>query len=182
MADDLAENLRTYKLQLSQVEAALIAEKDSAELLKLQADLKEVIELTTELIKNQVTTRESNTKKENDVYVPDDDEDLRTIEIQWKSGDQCLAPWSKDKTSGKLYRAVIEEVNEGGLCTIMFPKWGTPDVTLVTKLRPLPAEMRARLEAEEEEEEMRKATGKQFMNIIRMFHLEKDGGLNVQAL
>jgi hypothetical protein len=45
---------------------------------------------------------------------------------------------------------VIEEVNEGGLCTIVFPKWGTPDVTLVGKLRPLPTHLRVKNEDDEE--------------------------------
>ena len=42
MADDLANSLSTYKVQLTQVEAALASSPDNDELLKLKQDLLEV--------------------------------------------------------------------------------------------------------------------------------------------
>ncbi|KAH9631776.1 hypothetical protein HF086_002262 [Spodoptera exigua] len=49
----MADDLTNYKLQLLQVEGALLADGDNEELLKLKADLEEVIELTQDLVKTQ---------------------------------------------------------------------------------------------------------------------------------
>ncbi|XP_022836245.1 survival of motor neuron-related-splicing factor 30-like [Spodoptera litura] len=45
---NMADHLRNYKLQLQQVEGALLGDADNEELLKLKADLEELIELTEE--------------------------------------------------------------------------------------------------------------------------------------
>ncbi|GLV34680.1 Splicing factor 30 [Carabus blaptoides fortunei] len=45
----MADDLQNYKLQLQQVEAALLSDQDNKELLKLKVDLEEVIELTQDL-------------------------------------------------------------------------------------------------------------------------------------
>jgi hypothetical protein len=49
MAEDFAAQLDGYRLQLQQVEAAMLAEPDNNELTKLEKDLQEVIALTREL-------------------------------------------------------------------------------------------------------------------------------------
>ncbi|KAH9633140.1 hypothetical protein HF086_013763 [Spodoptera exigua] len=49
----MADDLTNYKLQLLQVEGALLADGDNEELLKLKADLEKVIELTQDLVKTQ---------------------------------------------------------------------------------------------------------------------------------
>lgn len=50
----MADDLQNYKLQLQQVEAALLTDPENTELLKLKQDLDEVIELTRDLIKTQL--------------------------------------------------------------------------------------------------------------------------------
>uniref|UniRef100_A0A2H1VJ20 SFRICE_007564 n=1 Tax=Spodoptera frugiperda TaxID=7108 RepID=A0A2H1VJ20_SPOFR len=46
----MADDLRNYKLQLQQVEGALLGDPDNEELLKLKTDLEELIELTQDVI------------------------------------------------------------------------------------------------------------------------------------
>ncbi|KAF9801415.1 hypothetical protein SFRURICE_013153 [Spodoptera frugiperda] len=46
----MADDLRNYKLQLQQVEGALLGDPDNEELLKLKIDLEELIELTQDVI------------------------------------------------------------------------------------------------------------------------------------
>lgn len=50
----MADDLQNYKLQLQQVEAALLTDPENTELLKLKQDLDEVIDLTRDLIKTQL--------------------------------------------------------------------------------------------------------------------------------
>ncbi len=49
-----SSDLATYQLQFQQVEVALTADPDNAELLKLKEDLSQVIQLTKDLISQQV--------------------------------------------------------------------------------------------------------------------------------
>lgn len=68
-----------------QVEAALTTQPDNEEFLSLQQNLREVIDLTLELIA-QVR-----------VNVPNSGDDNKSISASaWKEGDECIALWSED--------------------------------------------------------------------------------------
>ncbi|CAH4031095.1 survival of motor neuron-related-splicing factor 30 [Pieris brassicae] len=113
----MADDLRNYKLQLQQVEAALLTDPQNEELLKLKTDLEEVIELTQDLIKTQ--------EGESKIHSSSNDDDVtasllaaenaaipgRSISM-WHVGEKCLAKW---KTDGMFYEASIEEVNASSL-------------------------------------------------------------------
>ncbi len=49
-----SSDLATYQLQLQQVEVALTADPDNPELTKLKEDLEQVLQLTKDLISQQV--------------------------------------------------------------------------------------------------------------------------------
>ncbi|CAK1539958.1 unnamed protein product [Leptosia nina] len=115
----MADDLRNYKLQLQQVEAALLTDPQNEELLKLKTDLEEVIELTQDLIKTQEGETNVNVHSSSN----DDDVTASLLAAQsaavggrsfpmWQVGERCLAKW---KTDGIFYEATIEEVNEKNL-------------------------------------------------------------------
>ena len=49
-------------------------------------------------------------------------------DINWKSGDNCMAIWRVD---GKYYSATIDQILEDGSCTIIFDGYSTPELTQV---------------------------------------------------
>ncbi|GBP86817.1 Survival of motor neuron-related-splicing factor 30 [Eumeta japonica] len=117
----MAEDLRNYKLQLQQVEAALLTDSQNEELLKLKTDLEEVIELTQDLIK----TQEGESSVAN-IHSTSNDDDVTasllaaenhverrtTSSSRWRPGDRCLAKWRAD---GMFYEATVEEVEDDQL-------------------------------------------------------------------
>uniref|UniRef100_K1Q3I2 Survival of motor neuron-related-splicing factor 30 n=1 Tax=Magallana gigas TaxID=29159 RepID=K1Q3I2_MAGGI len=123
MADELQENLATYKLQLQQVEASLTTDPDNEDLNKLKKDLQEVIDLTEDLVGNKQLTAIA-------VDASASGSGLGSLQdiapAEWKVGDPCLAVWSKD---GQLYEAKIDEILEDGTCAITFDSYGNTDVT-----------------------------------------------------
>ncbi|XP_052707040.1 survival of motor neuron-related-splicing factor 30-like [Crassostrea angulata] len=129
MADELQENLATYKLQLQQVEASLTTDPDNEDLNKLKKDLQEVIDLTEDLVGNKQLTAIA-------VDASASGSGLGSLQdiapAEWKVGDPCLAVWSKD---GQLYEAKIDEILEDGTCAITFDSYGNTDVTEVKLLR-----------------------------------------------
>lgn len=114
----MADDLRNYKLQLQQVEAALLTDSENEELLKLKADLEEVIELTRDLIKSQ----EGDSK--NNIHSSSNDDDVTASLLatdiggvaestpKWRISEKCLAKWKAD---GMFYEATVEEVGESNL-------------------------------------------------------------------
>ncbi|CAH0405416.1 unnamed protein product [Chilo suppressalis] len=117
----MAEDLRNYKLQLQQVEAALLTDPQNEELLKLKADLEEVIELTQDLIKTQ-----DGESRASNVHSSSNDDDVTASLLaaeegdtgdssqytKWRVGDKCLAKWRSD---GAFYEALIEEIGDDNL-------------------------------------------------------------------
>ncbi|KAL4712713.1 hypothetical protein ACJJTC_008010 [Scirpophaga incertulas] len=101
----MADDLRNYKLQLQQVEAALLTDPQNEELLKLRADLEEVIELTQDLIKSQ-----DGDSKESSIHSSSNNDDVTASLLlaengdpgefshnsDWRIGEKCLARWRAD--------------------------------------------------------------------------------------
>ncbi|XP_050348370.1 survival of motor neuron-related-splicing factor 30 [Nymphalis io] len=137
----MADDLRNYKLQLQQVEAALLTDPQNEELLKLKGDLEEVIELTRDLIK----TQEGESKGHN-IHSSSNDDDVaasllaagvgvvgdKTIP-RWHVGERCLAKW---KTDGMFYEATVEEI-EDNILKVKFDGYSTLEPISVLDAKPL---------------------------------------------
>uniref|UniRef100_A0A8C4QLX2 Survival of motor neuron-related-splicing factor 30 n=1 Tax=Eptatretus burgeri TaxID=7764 RepID=A0A8C4QLX2_EPTBU len=124
MADDLMIQLSNYRIQLQQVEAALTADSDNEDLLKLKKDLQEVIELTQDLLTSQPTDNSTNV---------DEHEASSSVSHSWHVGDHCMALWSED---GQWYEAEVEEINADS-CTaaVTFALYGNADVVALQSLK-----------------------------------------------
>ncbi|XP_005189907.1 survival of motor neuron-related-splicing factor 30-like [Musca domestica] len=137
----MADDLQNYKLQLQQVEAALLTDPENEELLKLKKDLEEVIELTRDLVKTQLEEQSkpayiepANSKSSYDdiesalIHV----EKLFSPSKVWKIGDKCQAKWTED---GQFYDATIEDITEHGEVRIIFDAYQNRSTTLLNELR-----------------------------------------------
>uniref|UniRef100_A0A8R1HXR7 Tudor domain-containing protein n=1 Tax=Caenorhabditis japonica TaxID=281687 RepID=A0A8R1HXR7_CAEJA len=107
----MAEELATYKLQLQQVEAALLGDKDNQELLKLKEDLREIIELQEDL--NEKDQAES---AEKTVVTPQ-------VIHKWTVGERVIAP----HPDGKKVFARIDSLTPAGVA-ITFTSTGTKTI------------------------------------------------------
>ncbi|XP_065175532.1 survival of motor neuron-related-splicing factor 30-like [Sycon ciliatum] len=118
-----ASELATYRAQLKQVDAALITDAENEELLKLKADLQDVITLTLDLVK----------LNQGDKSAELTSEVATGVSCPYSIGDECQAVWSKD---GNYYDAKVEEIAEDRqTCTVSFDGWSTSEVVQVSSLR-----------------------------------------------
>ncbi|VVD02123.1 survival of motor neuron-related-splicing factor 30 [Leptidea sinapis] len=114
----MADDLRNYNLQLQQVEAALLTDPQNEELLKLKADLEEVIELTQDLIKTQegepIVNNHSSSNNDDVTasLLAAERGDGSNFLLNWQVGERCLAKWRADDM---FYEATIEEVGQNSL-------------------------------------------------------------------
>ncbi|XP_018320369.1 survival of motor neuron-related-splicing factor 30 isoform X2 [Agrilus planipennis] len=119
----MGDELQNYKLQLQQVEAALLSDPNNKELQKLKVDLEEVIDLTLDL-KNKAEEAAKQPEYHevtNNLY--EDDEVTRSLlaveqfvaknknKKIWRIGDLCMAKWSDN---GQYYEARIDSINPDG--------------------------------------------------------------------
>ncbi|KAM7360848.1 survival of motor neuron-related-splicing factor 30 [Cochliomyia hominivorax] len=139
----MADDLQNYKLQLQQVEAALLTDPENDELLKLKKDLEEVIALTRDLIKTQLEEQkksayiEPSTSKSSTSY---DEIEAALLEAEklitpgktWKIGDKCQAKWTED---GQYYDATIEGITDDGEVSVIFDAYQNRSTTLLKDLR-----------------------------------------------
>lgn len=112
-SEDLAANLKNYEIQLQQVLAALQGDSDNDELIKLKADLEEVIQLTKEIMGPNSGEAAGNVTCESANH----GSGSSNTHHQFKTGDRVLAPWSVDSL---YYEARIEELTSDGQCTVSF--------------------------------------------------------------
>ncbi len=127
------ESLETYQVQLSQVELALVADPDNAELASLRSELQELINLTTTLI-SQSESAASASKS------TDSSRKATTTQnsVTWSAGDECLAKYSGD---GGWYPARINSVAgsaEKRVYSIVFKSYNTTEQLEASSLKPLP--------------------------------------------
>ncbi|XP_035790973.1 survival of motor neuron-related-splicing factor 30-like [Anopheles albimanus] len=134
----MADDLQNYKLQLQQVEAALLTDPENAELLKLKQDLDEVIELTKDLIKAQQEPEQKKsayiepaTSSYLDGGVGGDKKQIKPAKV-WKVGDKCSAKWIED---GQYYDATIESIADTGEVSIVFEAYQNRSTTTLSELR-----------------------------------------------
>jgi len=107
------EQLATYKVQFDQIEQALKQDPDNESLLKLKADLIDVINLTEDLLKlnkhPNKEIKEKNSVKE--MFTPSTPPSKSASSVpfspSFSNGTRCLAKYDED---GLWYEAVIESV------------------------------------------------------------------------
>jgi len=121
--------LEKYNIQLQQVEAALIAEPDSEDLLKLKEDLNEIIVLQAELVANATPGSDTPSPTQGQSY-PGFAE-----KSQWKVGDRCMAPTK----NGQRHIAVIDGISQDKVA-ITFASNGKKDMVRLTDLTVAPVE------------------------------------------
>ena len=94
-------DLKSYNLQMQQVDAALTSDPNNPELLKLKEDLQEVISLTQDLLEE---TRSVAAAAAAPVPEPQEEvvkkkarphDHIKPIK-HWQVGEQCQAIWAKD--------------------------------------------------------------------------------------
>ncbi|EPT03953.1 hypothetical protein FOMPIDRAFT_1114482 [Fomitopsis schrenkii] len=152
-------DLETYQVQLSQVEQALAADPDNAELTDLRNELKELIELTQAALAQQTAASSSKVESSRKAVVA-------TATRTWAAGDDCLAKYSGD---GQWYPARITSVGgstDNRVYSVMFKGYNSTELLNSTQLKPLPAayqsagpsagNKRKLSKAEEEERERKK--------------------------
>eukprot|EP01135_Chromosphaera_perkinsii_P003604 Nk52_evm13s249 gene=Nk52_evmTU13s249 len=127
--EDLVANLASFQTQLQQVEAALLGDPENSELLKLQGDLKEVCEVTMDLLSMEQEKKKAKvTKSISGANPPPPPPSSTSVHNQqeyisapatehapgpssassgagWQAGDACQAVYSVD---GMYYSAVID--------------------------------------------------------------------------
>jgi survival of motor neuron-related-splicing factor 30 len=151
-------DLETYQVQLSQVELALSADPDNAELASLRSELKELIELTQTAL-SQATSSSSKADGSRKTATV-------TSSHTWSAGDECLAKYSGD---GGWYPARITSVGgsaDNRVYSIVFKGYNTTELVKATEIKALPANYatmapsssnkRKLTKAEEEERERKK--------------------------
>jgi survival of motor neuron-related-splicing factor 30 len=120
------------------VEAALLTDPSNQELLKLKADLEEVIELTKDLIQTQLEEQKKSSYIEpanSSSYEAKYDfkSKNRTPVRNWKAGDKCMAKWNED---GQLYDATIEAINyETGEVNVVFEAYQNRSTASLLELK-----------------------------------------------
>jgi len=157
------ESIETYQVQLSQVELALAADPDNAELSSLRSELEELINLTTTLISQSESAASSSKSSETSRKTT-----AAQHSVTWSAGDECLAKYSGD---GAWYPARINSVAgsaENRVYSIVFKSYNTTEQVEASLLKPLPpnynlqpsAKRKAKEDEDEEKERKRKKNEK----------------------
>ena len=181
--EDLTNSLDTYKVQLTQVQAALTLDPENDELLKLQQDLEEVVQLTLDLISNEThdtTDAEQKTLKvETSVAASSSSNSNLTSSVDsqthhdWKAGDTCLAFKEGD---GNYHQAVVEDIlPESETVAVTFVDSHTTEVCQVSLLKPFDTSANNLLKAKDtaQESDNNKAISKKELQIRRQEYRKK---------
>lgn len=124
--DELARKLREHQDQLAQVDNLLKVNPSDETLLKLQADLRQVVALTEDLTKMQGALK-SILAQSLTVLVCSGVPALPGEEDKgWKVGDRCVALWEED---GKWYTARIDSIDNGNYAVTYLDYGNTATVT-----------------------------------------------------
>lgn len=154
-------DLETYQVQLEQVETALQADPDNAELSSLQSELKELINLTQQALTASASTAaaSSSSKPKAGPSAPA----ARAPAEAWNAGDDCLARYSGDN---QWYPARIVSVGGAAdrrMYSISFKGYDSTELVDAGVLKPMPtgaaaahAPKRKLTKGEEEERDRKK--------------------------
>lgn len=152
----MADDLQNYKLQLQQVEAALLTDPENKELQKLKVDLEEVIELTLDL-KSKAEEAAKQPEYTEPVNNYEEDEITKSLlaveefvaktkaKKIWRIGDICMAKWSDNN---QYYEARIDSINPDGQVNVTFEAYKNRGVTTLAELKEFTGQKRVLTEAE----------------------------------
>ncbi|KAK9765986.1 hypothetical protein K7432_005247 [Basidiobolus ranarum] len=142
-----AEELASYQYQLDQVNTALEADPENAELNKLKQDLNDLISLTESFLQQQEQVPPPQTKPvkkpsappKATTSLPPKVQKISAFEIpasdhRWTIGDTCQAKWSSDK---QFYEAVIVAISGDGTYSVTFKGYGNTEVVSAEELKPI---------------------------------------------
>ncbi|XP_017768705.1 PREDICTED: survival of motor neuron-related-splicing factor 30 [Nicrophorus vespilloides] len=153
----MADDLQNYKLQLQQVEAALLTDADNKELQKLKVDLEEVIELSLDLKTKAEEAANQPEYHELPIHPSDEDEITKSLlaveefvaknkkKKLWRVGDMCSAKWNDNN---QFYAARIDSINPDGQVNVTFETYKNRGVTTLSELKEFTGEKRQLTEAE----------------------------------
>lgn len=152
----MADELQNYKLQLQQVEAALLSDPDNKELQKLKVDLEEVVELTLDLKQKaeEAANQPEYTEFTNNYEEDEVTKSLLAVEQfvaknknkkMWRIGDTCMAKWSDNN---QYYEARIDTINPDGQVNVTFEAYKNRGVTTLAELKEFTGQKRVLTEAE----------------------------------
>jgi survival-of-motor-neuron-related-splicing factor 30 len=134
METDTESTLQEYQIQLEQVDIALKSDPDNEELLKLKADLNEIIELTKDLISEERSAVDTSaTSSDGITPSSSSSSNANAKKHNWKSADKCMAIYRID---GKYYSATVDQVLDDGTCTVVFDGYSNTEITQVGALKP----------------------------------------------
>lgn len=152
----MADDLQNYKLQLQQVEAALLTDPSNKELQKLKIDLEEVIELTLDL-KNKAEEAAKQPEYTEPVNNYEEDEITKSLlaveefvaktkaKKIWRIGDICMAKWSDNN---QYYEARIDSIHPDGQVNVTFEAYKNRGVTTLAELKEFTGQKRVLTESE----------------------------------
>lgn len=150
------DELQNYRLQLQQVEAALLSDPENKELQKLKVDLEEVIELSLDL-KNKAEEAANQPEYTEPVGVVEEDEITKSLlaveqfvarnkaKKIWRIGDICLAKWNDN---GQYYEARIDAIHPDGQVNVTFEAYKNRGVTTLAEIKEFTGAKRVLTEAE----------------------------------
>ncbi|XP_065157176.1 survival of motor neuron-related-splicing factor 30 [Atheta coriaria] len=154
----MADDLQNYKLQLQQVEAALLTDPENKELQKLKIDLEEVIDLTLDLKSKAEEAANQPEYREVPISNPTEEDEITKSLLAveefvsktkkrklWRVGDICMAKWSDNN---QYYAANIDSINPDGQVNVTFEAYQNRGVTTLAELKEFTGEKRQLTEAE----------------------------------
>lgn len=128
----MAEELSNYKVQLQQVEVALVNDPDNEDLLKLKADFDEIIGLQEEIIQTQSEGQRKYVQPSSSESTDDKYKDQKSTSLKiWKVGDVCMALFE----DSQYYQASIEAITDDGEVTVSFFAYQNRGTTLIKDLK-----------------------------------------------
>ena len=155
-------DLEEYQLQLTQVETALEADPDNAELASLRSELNQLIELTQAAIAQAeaaAASSSSSKQKSNNAA-----SSSATPTHAWGAGDDCLARYSADNQWYPARITFVGGAPENRVYSIVFKGYNSTELVKSTELKPMPNNYvqnvpnsnKRKLSKEEEEEREKK--------------------------
>jgi len=127
----MSDELATYRIELVTVQAALADKPGDQELKQLEADLLDIIELSSKL---EAETQAQPKKA--------------SVATQWSVGDVCEALFAED---GQYYQATINSIDDDGLsCAVTFEDYGNFEVVEIANLKQLAGHKQKKAKAKAE--------------------------------